>query len=352
MRGSWRIGQLAGIGIFVHWTFLILPVLVAFSTFSAGGGLAAVSSAVLLVLAIFGCVVLHEMGHALAARRYGVPTRDITLLPIGGVARLERMPTQPSQELVIALAGPAVNVVIATVLFFALALMGNIEQVFSVSFLAGPFLARLMLANVVLVAFNLLPAFPMDGGRVFRSILAMFMRYDRATDIAAGLGQMMALLFLVLGVFVFSNWSLLLVALFVFIAARSESAMARQRVALAGLRVGDVMQRQFQTIDAHVSLADAAQTVLFSQQTEFPVVSNNGFLGMLSRHDVLREMAGGRGHFRVSDFVHRNVPLFDESTPLEPSLARMQAEQIPTAPVAHGGLLVGLLSAHAIAAAV
>jgi Zn-dependent protease len=350
MRGSWRIGEAAGIGIFIHWSFLILPILVGSSAFSAGG-LAAATSAVLFVLAIFGCVVLHELGHALAARRYGIPTRDITLLPIGGIARLERMPTKPVQELVIALAGPAVNVVIAGVLFLALTLMGNVEQLYSVTFLAGPFLARLMIANVILVVFNLLPAFPMDGGRVLRSILAMFTRYDKATDIAAGIGQVMALLFVVVGVLT-STWTLLFVALFVFLAARGEAAMARQRVAFDGMKVGDVMQRHFYTVESHAPLSEAAQTVLFTPQEDFPVVSESQFVGMLSRNEVLRQMAAGRGHFRVSDFMRRDVPTFEQSTPLESSLARMQAEHIPTAPVARAGVLVGLLSARSIPAAV
>ena len=351
MRGSWRIGELAGIGIFIHWSFLILPALVAFSAFSAGGGLPAVASAVLFVLAIFGCVVLHELGHALAARRYGIPTRDITLLPIGGVARLERMPTDPKQELLIALAGPLVNVLIAGVLFLSLTLMGNIEQIFSVTFLAGPFLARLMIANVVLVLFNLLPAFPMDGGRVLRSILAMFMRYDRATGIASKIGQGMALLFVVVGI-INTAWTLLFIAAFIFLAARGEEAMARQRVALDGVKVGDVMLRHFYTVDAHASLSDAAQIVLFAGQEDYPVVSGNQLAGMLSRNEVLRQMAAGRGKFRVSDFMRRDVPTFEQNLPLEPSLARMEAEHIPTAPVERSGVLVGLLSTRVMPAAV
>lgn len=351
MRGSWRIGEAAGIGIFIHWTFLILPVLIGLNALSSGAGLAGAASAVLFILAIFACVVLHELGHALAARYYGIPTRDITLLPIGGVARLERMPRKPVQELVIAVAGPAVNVVIAAVLLLVLTLMGNAEQLFSVTFLAGPFLARLMIANVILVVFNMLPAFPMDGGRVLRSVLAMFTRYDRATNIAAGVGQVMALLFVAAGIFT-GNWMLLFVALFVFLAARGEATMARQRVALDGVRVGDVMQRTFYTVDAHAPLSDAAQTVMFSDQQDFPVVSGGQFVGMLSRDEVQRQMAAGRGHFRVSDFMRRDVPTFDQSTPLETSLERMQAERIPTAPVARSGVLVGLLSARSLQTAV
>lgn len=227
MRGSWKLGEVAGIGVFVHWSFLILPILIAWPALASGAVAAAVSS-VMFVLAVFGCVALHELGHALAARRYGIDTQDITLLPIGGLARLERMPRKPIQELVIALAGPAVNVAIAAAIFAGLHLAGGLRaMLFSTNIVASPFLVQLMLANVALVVFNLLPAFPMDGGRVLRSLLAMRLPYLRATEIAAGIGQALAV---VLGIIGFTtNGMLMLVALFVFLAARSEVQAVRAR---------------------------------------------------------------------------------------------------------------------------
>lgn len=224
MRGSWRIGQLAGIGIHLHWTFLILPLVVGFSSFTTGGT-AAAAGAVAFVLTIFGCVVLHELGHALMARQFGIATRDITLLPIGGVARLESMPRRPSQELAVALAGPAVNVVIAAALFAGMFLSSGGLSGLAAGLLHGSFLAKLFGANVALVVFNMLPAFPMDGGRVLRSIMAMHMPYERATRIAAGVGQGMAVLFGVLGLF--TSWTLMLIAFFVWVAARAEANMVR-----------------------------------------------------------------------------------------------------------------------------
>ena len=168
MRWSLKIAQVAGIGIFVHWTFFLLLAWVVYAYLSAGQNDVAAFEGVILVLAIFACVVLHELGHALTGRHFGVQTRDITLLPIGGVARLESIPEVPMQELWIAVAGPAVNVVIAVVLFVILAIAGDIDRWRHVTLLGGPFLGRLMAVNIMLVLFNLLPAFPMDGGRVLR----------------------------------------------------------------------------------------------------------------------------------------------------------------------------------------
>lgn len=225
MKGSWKLGDIAGIGVYVHWSFLILPAIVGFS--ALGAGIASAAQSVLFVVAVFGCVALHELGHALAARRYGINTRDITLLPIGGLARLERMPRDPRQELVIALAGPAVNVAIAGAIYVGLGLAGGVGTVLLAGgLLSSPFMAQLMLANIVLVVFNLLPAFPMDGGRVLRSLLALYLPYARATDIAAGIGQIMAVLLGMLGFFS-GWWTLVFVALFVFLAARAEADMVR-----------------------------------------------------------------------------------------------------------------------------
>jgi Zn-dependent protease len=229
MKGSWKLGEVAGIGVFVHWSFLILPILIAWPAL-ANGAVAAALSSVLFVLAVFGCVALHELGHALAARRYGIDTLDITLLPIGGLARLERMPRKPIQELVIALAGPAVNVAIAAAIFAGLHLAGGIRAMLvSANIVASPFLVQLMWANVALVLFNLLPAFPMDGGRVLRALLALRMPYLRATEIAAGIGQALAIVLGIIGFSAGGMQMLMLVALFVFLAARSELQMVRAR---------------------------------------------------------------------------------------------------------------------------
>ena len=234
MKWSWKIGQFAGIGVYMHATFLLLVGWVAVSHWVQARSLEAVLSGVGFILALFACVVAHEYGHALTARHYGIRTKDITLLPIGGVARLERMPDDPRQELWVALAGPAVNVVIAAALFAWLVATDTFSPLAELSVAQGSFLERLMVVNAGLVLFNLLPAFPMDGGRVMRALLATRMEYTRATQLAANVGQGMALLFGFLGLI--GNPFLLFIAFFVWIGAAQEASMVQMKSALGGAR--------------------------------------------------------------------------------------------------------------------
>jgi Zn-dependent protease len=230
MFRSWRIGTLFGIGIYVHATFLLLPAFVLLSNFGTGQiGLALF--ALLLILAGFGCVVLHELGHALTARYYGIETRDITLYPIGGVARLERLPERPVQEFWIAVAGPAVNVVISALLgVFCLFFSGMDWGVLSESLL-GSFPIYLFWMNLMLVAFNMLPAFPMDGGRVLRALLATRLGQLQATTIAVQIGIAMAAVMAIGGLIILKSLMLPLIAIFVYFAGQQELAAVRYRYA-------------------------------------------------------------------------------------------------------------------------
>jgi Zn-dependent protease len=244
MKWSWKIGEFRGIGVYMHATFLILIGFIVLSHWSAGSSVGKTLEGVGFILALFACVVLHEFGHALMAARYGIKTRDITLLPIGGLARLERMPDKPLQELWVALAGPAVNVVIAAALFVLLQFTSAWAPLEQLSVASGPFLQRLMVVNVILVVFNMLPAFPMDGGRVLRALLATRLEYTRATQIAASIGQSMALVFGFLGFFY--NPFLMFIALFVWIGAarsigprhRADSGWLAARLSRGGQRAG------------------------------------------------------------------------------------------------------------------
>lgn len=307
---SWKITEIAGIGVYVHWSFLILPLMIASSALSRGAGIAVAIESVLFVLAIFGCVLLHEFGHALMARRFGIGTRSITLLPIGGVASLDRMPRKPLHELAVALAGPAVNVAIAGVLVTVLIVLGPVSSLLNTAAVSHSFLAQLLWANIALVLFNMLPAFPMDGGRVLRSILASFMPHVRATNIAANVGKVMAGLFAVFGV-LNNQWMLVFVALFVYLAGRAEAQMVRAQSAAEGWRVADAMRRQFHMVPADITLEQAAQAVLFTPEDEYPVIENNRLVGMLAKHQALQLLAQGRGYLRVREAMRENVPTLD-----------------------------------------
>jgi Zn-dependent protease len=221
MSWSWKLGRIAAIDVYVHFTFFLLLGWEALRDYQAHGDTAETISGLVFILILFGIVVLHELGHALAARSYGIRTRDIMLLPIGGVARLERMPRDPGQELVVALAGPAVNVVLAVVIYLVLALGRGLSPFGEALQVGGGFLDRLFWVNVSLAIFNLLPAFPMDGGRVLRAALALRLDYARATQVAATIGQGVAILFGVLG-FAYDPL-LIFIALFVWFGAAQEA---------------------------------------------------------------------------------------------------------------------------------
>jgi Zn-dependent protease len=272
MLRSWRIGQAFGIGLYVHWSFLLTPGMVLFSNLTQGTGVAAF--AVVLTLAVFGCVLLHELGHALMARTYGIATRDITLYPIGGVARLERMPEQPRAEVAIALAGPAVNVAIAAGLALGMYLSGRPMDGPMVAGLSGhEFVHVLLSANILLVLFNLIPAFPMDGGRVLRAALAMVTGRLKATEIAATLGVVLAIGFMIFGIFR-GQPMLALVGLFVLFAGQQELAMVRmqemQRQAGPGPPAG-AMPQSFAGANFNGYVWDPAQRVWVVWQNGRPV---------------------------------------------------------------------------------
>ncbi|MFO0852471.1 MAG: site-2 protease family protein [Gemmataceae bacterium] len=287
MSWSVRVGRIAGIDVYIHLTFLILLGWVGFQSYSRTGSVDDALAGVGLVLAVFGVVVLHELGHALAARRYGIQTRDITLLPIGGVARLERMPENPLQELVVAVAGPLVNVVIAAGLYAGLSLRGGLTTPWQ-QLLAGqgPFAEQMFVINVWLVVFNLIPAFPMDGGRVLRAFLALTLDYARATQIAALVGQGLAMAFGLLGLFG-HNPLLVFVALFVWMGAAGEASVAQMRAALAGIPVRRAMVREFATVDRSATLRDVANKVLDGYQPDFPVVEGGKVVGVICQPDLL-----------------------------------------------------------------
>jgi Zn-dependent protease len=275
MGWSWRIGRIAGIDVYVHPTFLLLLAWVAITHYAEHGDPGEALRGLVFILAMFGIVVLHELGHALTARRFGIRTRDITLLPIGGVARLKRIPEVPMQELIVALAGPAVNGVLAIGTYAGLVLgLGRGPAPFWEALsVGGGFLDQLFWVNVMLAVFNLLPAFPMDGGRVLRALLAMKLDYVQATQLAASVGHAMALLFGMLGLL--SNPFLIFIALFVWVGATQEASMVQLRSALAGIPILRVMITDFRSLGPDDPLSQAVGHFLEGFQQDFPVVDRS-----------------------------------------------------------------------------
>lgn len=342
MRWSWKIGEVAGIGIYIHATFWLLIAFILLGDWSQNHNLGAAVYGAVFVFVIFGCIVLHELGHALTALHFGIKTRDITLLPIGGLARLERVPDQPLQELWVALAGPAVNVVIALVLYVILLATGLHANITQFHWQGGNFLNKLMVVNIWLVLFNLIPAFPMDGGRVLRALLATRMEFTQATHIAARIGQGIAYLFGLLGLF--TDPFLLFIALFVWIGAEQESAMAHMHTWVGNIPVGRVMVRDFRSLQPDDPLTDAVEHTLSGWQYDFPVVFGDHVLGILTREDMLKALARGGAGGRVRDAMRRDVPIADSYDMLEHTLPMFHECHCRSLPVEHDGRLVGMLT--------
>jgi Zn-dependent protease len=345
MSWSFRIGRIAGTDIKVHITFLLLLGFFAVEGYREGGTAGALGTT-LFTLALFGCVILHEFGHITMARRFGVRTPDVIVLPIGGVARLERLPEEPRQELLIALAGPAVTVAIAAVLYLLItATTGATPPLrpFQVEENA-PFVNQLMDVNVGLLLFNLIPAFPMDGGRVLRAILASRLGLSRATRIAARIGQGLAVGFGIAGLYL--SPILILIALFVFAGAGTEAAAVEARSLARGLTVDRVMVTAFRQLPVHARLQDAVDLLLTTDQREFPVVDNLGHLeGMLTRERLIRGLSQLGPQSTVAESMVTPVAALPAGMDFPTALDHLRTSGLPALPVQDAsGRLVGLFT--------
>jgi Zn-dependent protease/CBS domain-containing protein len=343
MQGSFHVGRIAGIDIKIHVTFFLLLAWIGYIYYRSGGIPAAVEGVIFVVL-IFLCVLLHELGHALAAGRYGIKTPDITLLPIGGVARLERMPDKPVEEVVVALAGPAVNVGIALVLWIVIGVAGSLPSPEIMQETGSSLLVRLFAVNIWLVLFNMIPAFPMDGGRVLRAVLAVRMNYARATQVAASIGQGIAFVFFILGLL--WNPMLLLIAIFVYFGAGSEAAFARMKSVSRDLRVSAAMVTQFQTLPLDAALNEAVEALLRTSQHEFPITDNHGKVrGILTRDDMIAALRKSGPETPVAEVMRVDIPSVPQSMLFDRAFALMQQCRCPALPVLDSaGRLVGLFT--------
>lgn len=340
---SFQLTRIAGIDVRVHATFFMLLAWIGLSHLVAGHGLAAAASGALSLIAVFAIVVLHELGHALTARRFGIKTRDITLLPIGGVATLEKMPDKPGQELLVALAGPAVNVVLALLAFVAIRALGLPLEMSHVHDPTGDNLVtQLFWVNITLAVFNLIPAFPMDGGRVLRAALAARMERARATQIAASIGRFLAVILGVAGLF--ANPLLVLAALFVWSGAGAEAGAETQRAHLRNRRVRDATITRLVTLAPDDPIERAVELTLSGTQNDFPVVDNQRPIGILTQSAIVRALASGRRGVTVRSAMDDDVIVAAPSDPLDSVLDAVRAGT----PILVGsdGKLDGMLTAE------
>ena len=316
------IGTIAGTKVRLHWTFLVFLAWIGIG-FVLQGGAAAALSGVGFMLALFACVVAHEFGHILTARYFGIRTPDVTLLPIGGVARLDSIPEQPRRELAVALAGPAVNLVIAGVLILVFGIQ-PIEQSHAMNLKPEDILPNLATANLFLAFFNLLPAFPMDGGRALRAIIAAFADRQKATRIAATIGQSLAIGLGLLGL-LSGNPLLIFIAMFVYFGASAEAQAALLESIADRLQVADAMMTELVPLSPASRLAEAVELLLRTSQREFPILDANGTLvGLLTRDRLVQGLHSDGATLPVSEAMETVIPTIRSDRPLREAMALMQ----------------------------
>lgn len=310
MKSSLQLGTYAGIRVQVHWTFWLLIVWIVLREFFRGNTVESMLWSSAFILILFLCVVLHEYGHALTARKFGVKTEKITLLPIGGVASLEDMPDDPKQEFLVAIAGPLVNVAIALLLYPLVSLETFINQSPEElqqslgTIQAANFLFYLFSANAMLVLFNMLPAFPMDGGRVLRALLSMKMNKVMATRIASGVGQFLAMVFFFIGIFY--NPILLLIAVFVFFGAQAESSMVQNVDLLEGYKVKDAMMTDITIVNPDNTLQDMIDILISGAEKNFVVAENKRLRGVLYQKELISSIQNNNRDTEVRDIMSQD----------------------------------------------
>jgi Zn-dependent protease/CBS domain-containing protein len=347
VRGSFRLGTVLGIPIRIHFTFLILLAFLFLSASSESGPRAGVTT-LLFILLLFACVLLHELGHCVVALRFGVPISSITLYPFGGVALMTDIPREPIREILIAIAGPVVNFILAGGLWFTLP--GSAEEAaardLTVTAGQSPLLA-LFLANLTLGAFNLLPAYPMDGGRILRGILATRLPYAVATRYAARIGKLFGALFVLGGIY-FQNWWLPILGVFVYIGAHSEEQATLFHSALEGLKVRDLMVTSFEAFSPSETLGEALQRSLHTLQDDFPIVRDGQLLGVLTRSRMMEALRAEGGNQFVQGLSQPVPERISAEDSVRYALRRMQAQRLSLLPVMEGERLLGIVTLSGI----
>jgi len=340
MRGSLRLFQISGISINLHVTFLLLLLLY----------LASGVRALVLIIGIFVAVTIHELCHAFVARRFGIKVREITLLPIGGLASMSKMPERPGQEFLIAVAGPLSNIALLAVFYVPLRLLLGEEVLFHpLSIATWPLtVSYIYWVNLVLAVFNLIPAFPMDGGRILRSVLAKAMDYRRATKIAVNCGHIFALIFAYLGI-VRGNLILIAIAIFIYMAASSEDLQVDVKETLKKYKIHDILPRDFLTVRPDATLANVLELIYHSHQEDFPVVDGERLVGFLVRQDIMTNVHQFGVSRSVTDVMRKSFPHLSENDTLMKAQAVMETHQVRSLPVLRGKDPVGVITLEDIA---
>ena len=336
MKGSIRLFRIFGISINLHITFLLLLVL-----FLSGG-----IKWLVLVTGVFCFVTMHELCHSLVAKHYGIQVREITLLPIGGVASMASMPEKPVQEFFISIAGPLFNIAVVLVLYYPLKNLLGPDILFKRPFSTATWpltAAYLYWINLILAVFNLIPAFPMDGGRVLRSLLAQKLGYHKATKIAVNLGHIFALGFAYFGIVSF-NIILIAIAIFIYIAASNEELQVDVKETLKKFRVKDILSHDFLTLNGDTTLSKVLELIFHSHQEDFPVIENGETIGFATRHEIMHGIHSLGMQALVKDIMRKDFPSITDTDLLIKAQKIMEENQIRALPVMKNGRVIGVVT--------
>ncbi len=352
---SWSIpvGRLAGIRIYIHLTFFLLLAWFVSAQRSDGSNWTEVGQATVILLAAFFCIVLHELGHALTARQFGIQTKDIIVLPIGGVARLEKLPDKPWQELLVAIAGPITSAVIAFILAIGVLSIGLYEKYAAAPLLSTEefwkydFWVTLCAINVIFVLFNLVPAFPMDGGRVFRSVLSMIIGPIPSTKIASYLGQTIAFIFMVIGLY-YSEWMFALVGAFIFLAARAELRETLRQNLFHGVQVRFCMFYNPPVLEAQTPVRQILTLFLSRDSSMYVVQNNQEFVGTLEPDDLAAAVRNQKTHLTVGDICTKPVHRVRKNMSVIQARDLLQEDNVNAFPVMENGRCIGLFTVNSL----
>ena len=343
-KGSLRLIRIAGIDVFIHWTFLILIAWVIFSGLRIGQDWERILFSLLFILLLFVCVTMHEYGHAIVARQYGVKTMDITLLPIGGIARMDKFPDNPKQELKIAIAGPLVNFVIAVILFFFYYFLDapdSFDNLMDLKPSLTSLTLNLIIANIAIGVFNLIPAFPMDGGRILRAFLAMRTSRVNATKKAASVGQIIAMVFGITGVFF--NPFLIIIAVFVFLGAQFEASSVESISFLEGYKVREVMRTKYTVLNGEAPVSKAVEELLAGADQDFVVTEAEKIIGILSRTQLIKAISEDKVKSPIREIIRTNYCEVEVGDEIKNLYSLMQENKYKILPIMDKGKFIGIV---------
>lgn len=342
-KNSLKLGKVFGIPIAIHWTFFILVIWIVGMNVYKGQPIDIAIWSGLFIISIFACVILHELGHALAAKRFGIVTKSILLLPIGGVASLEKIPEEPKKEIFVALAGPFVNMIISTLIFVYLFYRGELlpEKFMTSTITYDNFLIFLMIANVFLGLFNLTPAFPMDGGRILRALFAFKMDRLSATEMASKVTSVFAIIFVLIGIF--NNPMLVFIALFILLGSREEYEAVKTQSAIRGFKTSDVLMKNFTILNANDTISTAVEALLNGQDTRFLVQENNEIKYVLTKTDIIKALSEKGNEKNIRQYVSAITFIAEKDLSLEKLMETMVKHQFSIVPVQDNGKLIGIV---------